>query len=172
MVHNRMCRVGWFNVRLCRNNQQMSRRAERTRELTDLMTVEPDDDGTSRLILGGEVVGRLTQIEAGLWRCEWATERGWGPTPTQLCSEHREHAETWAVEEVATLIAVAGAGAQGGGERLRSAETAAQSCRHAPRRRRSAPTALPPRLVNKRQGKPWLAFARPGPVQVFAACRG
>lgn len=76
------------------------------RELVELMTVEPDDDGTSRLILGGEVVGRLTKLEAGLWRCEWATEKGWLPTPSQLHSEHREHAEGWAVEEVATLIAI------------------------------------------------------------------
>jgi hypothetical protein len=60
----------------------MSSRAERTRELVALITVEPDDDRTAGLMLGGEVVGRLTQLEAGLWRCEWSTDKRWLATPS------------------------------------------------------------------------------------------
>lgn len=78
---------------------------QRAEKLAQRMTAEVAADGTRYLVLDGVALGRLWRdAESGRWRCEWRA--GWRETPAQLERDDAEYAEVWAIDEVATLLAM------------------------------------------------------------------
>ena len=82
----------------------VSRRGELADHLRAKLSIERGD-GEERLVtLDGVVVGRLHPDGEERWRLVWRV--GWRATPTKLNSDEIEYAETWAIEEIAALLAM------------------------------------------------------------------
>jgi hypothetical protein len=76
---------------------------DRAQALAEAMRVELAADGERYVTLGGVALGRLTRGCDGRWRLEWRA--GWHELKSRLPAAEPEHAEGWAVEETATLLA-------------------------------------------------------------------
>ncbi len=80
-------------------------REDRKEELRHQLTVEKAANGTLIVTLGQAVVGRLQQdSDTGRWQLE--RKERWGAMPTQLENDQVEQAETWAVDEIADMLAM------------------------------------------------------------------
>jgi hypothetical protein len=81
-------------------------RAQRKAELQARLVVQDEgDDGYRLIVLDGDPVGRLSLTIDG-WLCEAFEEGKWWPQPSRHQSEQGEHAEGWAIEEIADWIAM------------------------------------------------------------------
>ena len=72
------------------------------------MTIDVAPDGSRTIRLEGGVVGRL-RLDPGSesWKYVWCVHSGeFHPGPTALENASPEHAEVWATEEIATLLAM------------------------------------------------------------------
>jgi hypothetical protein len=82
----------------------VNRRRELADHLRTKLSIERGD-GEERLVtLDGVVLGRLHPDGEERWRLVWRV--GWRTTPTKLNSDEVEYAETWAIEEIAALLAM------------------------------------------------------------------
>jgi hypothetical protein len=81
-------------------------REELRRELAAKLDIEEAHDDVRLVTLNGVVLGRLGQNrDSGYWELDW--REGWRRLSSQHAgSGEAEHAETWAVEEIAGLMAV------------------------------------------------------------------
>lgn len=81
-------------------------REQLRRELAARLDIEEAPDDVRLVTLDGVVLGRLGQNrESGYWELDW--REGWRRLSSQHAgSGEAEHAETWAVEEIAALMAV------------------------------------------------------------------
>ena len=81
-------------------------REELRRELAAKLDIEEAPDDVRLVTLNGVVLGRLGQNrDSGYWELDW--REGWRRLSSQHAgSGEAEHAETWAVEEIAALMAV------------------------------------------------------------------
>lgn len=86
---------------------------ERKQHLIERMKIEPGDTW-SYVVLEGVALGRFKPSGDG-WRLDWLSEKGWMAAATELRSDHREHAEGWAVDEVAHMLAATEESRTGGG---------------------------------------------------------
>ena len=90
-------------------------REELRRQLVAELEIEKAHDDVRLVTLNGVVLGRLGQnADSGYWELDW--REGW----RRLSSRHSgsgeaEHAETWAVEEIANLMAVERSAIDAGG---------------------------------------------------------
>jgi hypothetical protein len=74
-------------------------------DLVARLEIEPARDGVRLVTLNGVVLGRLGQDrDTGRWQLE--CRAGWMRTPSELESGEVEHAETWAVDEIANAMAM------------------------------------------------------------------
>lgn len=74
-------------------------------DLVQALEVEQTAEGYRLVTLHGAVLGRLGQDpETGNWQLE--RREGWTTNESELDSDHAEHAEGWAVEEIADLLAL------------------------------------------------------------------
>jgi hypothetical protein len=81
-------------------------REELRRQLVAKLEIEKAHDDVRLVTLNGIVLGRLGQNrDSGYWELDW--REGWRRLSSQHAgSGEAEHAETWAVEEIAALMAV------------------------------------------------------------------
>jgi hypothetical protein len=84
----------------------MSEREELERELRESLTIERGRGGKWRYVMYGPIaVGRLRKDESsGRYVLEWLAD--WRPTLSELEAADFEHAEGWAVKEIASLFAI------------------------------------------------------------------
>jgi hypothetical protein len=90
-------------------------REERRRELVANLHIEKAHDDVRLVTLNGVVLGRLGQnADSGYWELDW--REGWKRLSSRHAgSEEAEQAETWAVKEIANLMAVERSAIDAGG---------------------------------------------------------
>jgi hypothetical protein len=90
-------------------------REELGRQLVAKLEIENAHDDVRLVTLNGVVLGRLGQnADTGYWELDW--RMGWKRLSSQHAgSGEAEHAETWAVEEIANLMAVERSAIDAGG---------------------------------------------------------
>jgi hypothetical protein len=90
-------------------------RDELRRQLVAKLEIEKAHDEVRLVTLNGVVLGRLGQnADSGYWELDW--RMGWKRLSSQHAgSDEAEHAETWAVEEIANLMAVERSAIDAGG---------------------------------------------------------
>jgi hypothetical protein len=88
---------------------------ELRRQLVAKLEIEKAHDEVRLVTLNGVVLGRLGQnADSGYWELDW--RMGWKRLSSQHAgSDEAEHAETWAVEEIANLMAVERSAIDAGG---------------------------------------------------------
>ena len=90
-------------------------REEFRRQLVAKLEIEKAHDEVRLVTLNGVVLGRLGQnADSGYWELDW--RMGWKRLSSQHAgSGEAEHAETWAIEEIANLMAVERSAIDAGG---------------------------------------------------------
>jgi hypothetical protein len=90
-------------------------RKELRRQLVAKLEIEKAHDEVRLVTLNGVVLGRLGRNpDSGYWELDW--RMGWKRLSSQHAgSDEAEHAETWAVEEIANLMAVERSAIDAGG---------------------------------------------------------
>jgi hypothetical protein len=90
-------------------------REELRRELAAKLQIEKAHDDVRLVTLNGVVLGRLGQnADSGYWELDW--REGWRRLSSRHTgSDDAKHAETWAVEEIANLMAVERSAIDAGG---------------------------------------------------------
>ena len=90
-------------------------REELRRQLVAKLEIEKAHDEVRLVTLSGVVLGRLGRNpDSGYWELDW--RMGWKRLSSQHAgSGEAEHAETWAVEEIANLMAVERSAIDAGG---------------------------------------------------------
>jgi hypothetical protein len=90
-------------------------REELRRQLVAKLETEKAHDEVRLVTLNGVVLGRLGQNrDTGYWELDW--REGWRRLSSgRAGSGEAEHAETWAVEEIANLMAVERSAIDAGG---------------------------------------------------------
>ena len=90
-------------------------REEFRRQLVAKLEIEKAHDEVRLVTLNGVVLGRLGQnADSGYWELDW--RMGWKRLSSQHAgSGEAEHAETWAIVEIANLMAVERSAIDAGG---------------------------------------------------------
>lgn len=86
----------------------MNERRELEEELRQALRIEQGQGGEWRYVMYGPIaLGRLRRdADSGRFKLEWLAD--WKSTPTEFGGADFEHAEGWAVEEIASLFAISG----------------------------------------------------------------